>query len=171
MPQTTVSPQPAGFPGMLADASIVKHCDTGVSEEASASIPFGVMVKKGTGNEQVKLLTAQANVLRGIAVYDGALAKDHEVDDAGIRPFASVNVLQRGRVWVYSEEAVNPSLGVKVRCVAISAEIPGSFRVTSDSTDCVDISKYAKWKSTTTGAGPAILEIDMNNSAEGVLDT
>lgn len=156
---------------MLADAADSKVSDTGISEEATASIPWGVMVKKGTANDGIKLLTAQVNVLRGVVHYDGALTKPSELDDAGVRPFVAMPVLQKGRVYVYSEEAINPSLPVRVRAVATGIQIPGSFRTTADGVTCVNISSYAKWKSTTTGAGPAILEIDMSNSAGGVLDT
>lgn len=170
MPQTGVTNVSSpGYPGMLADASMAVK-DTGISAEASAEIPFGVMVKKGTANDQVAIVTATTNKFRGIVVAD-QYAPGVEIGDVGVKPKISMALLQKGRIYVYSEEAVNPSLAVRVRCVATGGEIAGSFRTSADTTDCVDISKFAQWKSTTSAAGPAILEIDMANVAEGVADT
>lgn len=168
MPQTSVTTQAEGFPGLLVDLRD-RNIESKVSEEASAEIPFGVMVKRGTAREQVKLMTAITNLCAGIVVHQ-QYARDIEVGTTGIKPKVSIGALQQGCIWVYSEEAVTPALAVRVRAIAAGAEIAGSFRVTADANDCIDLSKLARWRNVTTGAGIAQLEIDMNNIALAVPD-
>lgn len=175
VPFTAVSQSTAGvFAGMLADAKDVE-VDSFVSEEASAEIPFGVMVQQGTAdNGALKLATSSASMagkLVGVVVHSHAYAKDTELGSTGLKPKTTLKVLTRGRIWVQVEEAVTPLSPVKVRAVATGGEVAGAFRDTADSTDCVDISKFARYLTTAGAAGFAILDLDMSGRFGAVADT
>ncbi len=173
--QTSVAAAAAGFAGMLADAT-PHQIDSRVSEEASAEIPFGVMVIRGTDEDNGALLlntssAAMAPLLAGIVVHTQNYAKPTQLGDTGLKPGVMLNLLQKGRIWVTTEDACDPGDTVKVRAVATGNEVKGAFRVAADSTDCVDISKFAKWITTAGAGGVAMLEIDMTNSSQATNDT
>lgn len=69
-------------------------------------------------------------------------------------------VVRTGRVWVTAEEAVAEGHPVFVRMVAGGGESVGAFRDTPDSTDCA-LLRNARWASTTTGSGLALLELNL----------
>lgn len=168
-PQTSVSQTQGGpFAGMLS-SSHPDQSDSYVSEEASAEIPFGTMVKQGTAENGALKCTATSNVLAGIVVHSHGYAKDTELGSTGLKPKVNLRLLQKGRVWVPVEEAVVPGDAVRVRVVAGGGETAGAFRKAADSTDCIDISKFARW--ITGGSSVAELEIDLSNRASGVADT
>lgn len=147
-----------------------------ISEEASAEIPFGVMVARGTAdNGALKLHTSSAamdGILAGVVLHSNAYNKTNELGTTGLKPGIIMNVLRKGRVWVQVEEAVTPASVVKVRAVASGGEVAGAFRDTADSTDCVDISRMARYL-TSAGAGElAVLELDLTGTVTlGVADT
>lgn len=178
IPQTSVSTAPLSkpFPGVLADASYVKHTDSCVSAEASAEIPFGVaVVRDGTNKDTgVKLphtsAAASAPLFRGVTVHSHSYARGSELGDNGLKPKVTVLVLQRGRIWVLPEEAVAPGDAVRFRVVAAGAEKAGAFRATADSTDCVDISKFARWVTSGNSTTPCQLEIDVNGAEDAAAD-
>lgn len=161
IPQTSVSEAPtAAFQGMLADTGPNNDVASFVNESTS-EIPFGVMVMQGTADDQCKPLAATTDKLIGIVVHSHAYDKDNELGSTGLKQYVSVGVLRKGRIWVPVEEAVTPASSVLVRAVAGGSEVAGAFRDTADSTDCIDISQFARYRSTTTGAGLALVEIDM----------
>lgn len=165
MPQTSVSlAMTAAFAGMQVDA---KKCEilSYVSEEASAEIPFGVCVKQGTADDQCLKLTAITDKLIGIVVHSHAYQKDNEVGDTGIKPKMMVAVAVRGEIWVPVEEAVTPASTVLVRAIAVGGETAGAFRDTADASDLIDVSKFCRFMSSTTGAGIARLMFDFTNRA------
>jgi len=133
--------------------------------EASAEIPFGVMVAHDTDPNEVDLFTDQNDVPAGIAVHSHAYAKDQELGDTGLKPNAIVQVLRKGRVWVTTEDLANPDAPVRYRATA-TGNGPGAFRSADPTgTDTVDISSFARWRSTTAAPGLALLEIDMTMAA------
>ncbi len=167
--QTEVIPMVEAVAGLLADNSLSKDCLSATSEESSAEIPFGVMVCRGTEDDGVLLLNtssaAMATSLAGIVVFGHSFSKPYELGDTGLKPFATFNVLSRGRIYVQVEEAVEIGDAVRVRAVATGDEVKGAFRTTSDSTDCVDISSFARYIRGADEDGLAIVEIDMVNAA------
>jgi len=173
-PQTAVSEAMAiGFAGALADSGN-KTCASKYSEEASAEIPFGVMVVKGTDEDNGVLLphtsgVASADIMMGVVVHSHAYAKDTELGDSGLKPKVSLDVLTHGRIYVLPEETVTPGDPVRVRVIAAGLEQKGAFRTTADSTDCVDISSFARWTKGGSSTVPAVLELDMTY-ANGVQD-
>ena len=167
--QETVTAMAEAVEGLLADNSLTKDCLPGTSEESSAEIPFGVMVCNGTKDAFVKLLhtsaAAMATELFGVSVFGQSYAKTEQLGTTGLKPLVTFDVLQRGRIYVKVEDAVAVGDAVRVRAVAAGAEVKGAFRTAADGTDCVNISKFARW---IRGAGIgelAIVEIDMVNAA------
>lgn len=168
MSQSEVTAMAIAVAGLLADNSLTKDALPGTSEESSAEIPFGVMVARGTDDGLVKLLhtsaAAMETELHGIVVFGQSYAKDSQLGTTGLKPKVTFDVLQRGRIYVTVEETVAPGDAVRVRAVATGGEVKGAFRTTADSTDCVDISLFARWIRGATTGGLAVVEIDMTNA-------
>lgn len=175
-PQTSVAQSAAGaFAGLLVDSS-PSEVRSYVSEESSAEIPFGVMVCQGTADNGAKLLNtsaaAMAKAMVGIVLHSHGYAKDNELGDDGLKPKVIMRVLHKGVAWVQVEEAVTPASAVKVRAVATGEEVPGAFRDTPDgTTDCVDISAFARYLTSAGAGGFAQIAIDMTDARSGVADT
>ncbi len=156
------------FPGMRSELK-KNTIDSCVSEESSAEIRFGIAVKRGTADDGVLLCTATSNKFRGIVQQTHAIEKDVELGTSGVKPKMQLDVAVEGVMYVLTEEDVTPTSAVRIRCVAGGSEVAGAFRATADSTDCYDISKFARWKGTY-ASGYALLEFDFRNSASGAAD-
>jgi hypothetical protein len=163
---------------MPGDASGHKNVRSYVSEESSAEIPFGVMVVEGTDGATQALLphtsaAASEQIMLGVVQHSHYYAKDIELGDVGLKPGATLGVRTHGTILVLIEENVAIGDDVRVRVVATGDEQAGAFRTTADDTsDCVDISAFARWVSAGTAAeGFAELEIDMTNRASAVADS
>lgn len=137
--------------------------DSFVSEEVSAEIPFGVMVKRGAAVGGALKLTAITDVLAGIVCHSHSYAKPEELGDVGLKPKVSLSVLRRGDIWVHVEEAVTPASSVFVRAVVAGNEVAGDFRDTADATDLIDCSAFAEFLGSTAGAGLVLVRVDMTN--------
>jgi hypothetical protein len=167
-----------GVPGDIADLWTAKNGarDSATSEEASATIPFGVMVIRGTGDGGAKRLHTSAatceQLLLGISVRSHDFAIGSELDDDGaLKPGATFAVGRKGRYRVLVEDAVSPGDSVRVRAVAAGDEVPGAFMTGADGTDAIDISAFAQWRTSADAGEVAVVEIDMTNSALAVADT
>jgi len=175
MPQTSVAANmTVGIAGAIADANLAS-VDSRVNEEASAEMPFGVMVVRGTAKAtDAKLLhtsaAASAPLLAGVVVYSASYAKPEELGDDGVKPNMTVGLLQKGRVYVLPEEDVAPGDAVRVRAVVAGAEVAGAFRTSADAADCVDISSFSRWITAGSSTVPAIVEIDMTGAAGATAD-
>lgn len=179
MPQTSVTTTPAkGVPGQIADLGSALGCVTRskINEEADDSIGFGLMVGLGTADDGVLKLAATSDQLAGIVVFaqnyrrscDGDVG---QVDDDGLTPKTRFAVMEVGEIWVQPEGNVAPGDEVHVRAVAGGSEKAGAFRGTADSTDCIDITPFARWLTTGTSSVPAKLQIDLRNAALATADT
>ena len=169
MPQTSVSLKPAvSIAGMLADASMVKDADTYTNEEASAELAFGRMVKQGTADDQAKVFAAQSDKAVGVVLHSHAFAKDDQLGTTGLKPKVSFGALQKGKVWVEVDEAVSPADAVRFRATS-SGGTPGVFRKTSSAGNTILVNS-GRWLSTTSGAGLALLDLDMTGRAGWTLD-
>lgn len=174
--QSSVSDKPAiGRAGQIADSGRDKVARSYVNAEASAEMPFGVMLARGTGDQDALLphtsAAAMADAFIGVLVFNHAYAKDGELGDTGLKPNVQLSVLTHGRVLVTTEDAVSPGDPVRVRVVTAGMEVAGAFRTAQDLTDCVDISTMARWV-TSAGAGElAVLELNMTFAQSGVADT
>ena len=168
MSQTTVpANQAVSYAGMLGDAT-TDNVDSMVSTEASAEVPFGVMVQHGTADTDAKLLSATSNKLAGVVLQSHAYAVGTELGTVGLLPKASLSVLRQGKVWVNVEEAV--AVGGAVRVRAAGTGTKGGFLTTASATNTIDCSKFCRFLTSTSGAGLALVEIDMSGAAGAVAD-
>ncbi len=161
--------QDLAFAGKIVD--LKNHdIESHVSEESSAEMPFGVMLKSGTLADQALLVAAQADksLWAGVLVHSAHYNKDNQLGTTGVKPNQPLNVMRRGTIWVTTEDAVTAlSDPVRVRAVATGAEEAGAFRTAADGTDTVDISAFARWRSLA-GAGELIkLEFDLVAAGAG----
>jgi hypothetical protein len=176
MAQTEVTTAPlVGTPGRPADEHTAQNGQvvSATSEEASALIPFGVMVKQGSGDYGALKLTATTNAFIGISFRSNDFAVGLEIDEStgNLKPGATFGVARKGRFFVLIEEDVTPASDVRVRCVATGNEVAGAFRATADSTDCVDLTGLARWiRTADADDGVGELEIDMTNIGLAVAD-
>jgi hypothetical protein len=139
-----------------------------VQAEASASIPFGVMVKKAAlgadgSLDQAKLLSAQADVPGGVVIHSHAYDPIEDLDDNdALVPKTVLSVLQEGEIWVPVEAGEVPAAGadVRYRAIAAGAEVAGAFRVTADAHDTVKL-PHSKWRSARNADGLALLFLDL----------
>jgi len=149
--QTDYSDMSAGLRGMLADAGGNEI----ITAYSAAAQEFGKGLQALTGGG-VLLPAAVTNIFAGITVMNNN-AVQNATGLAGFAIGQAIPLLRRGRIWVQSEQAVNPTLAVFWKAVVSGF---GDFRVDADTANAKDISAFAKWISVTTGAGLAILELN-----------
>lgn len=109
--------QPIGFPGMKSSA-VTDIVDTGVSEETSADILFGLFVVQGATQDGVKLPAASTDEVMGISTHSHAAQLSFSGPSSGVIPKAPVDVTRKGRVMVSPEDAVTPASKVYMRHTA-----------------------------------------------------
>ncbi len=174
-PQTSVaSAMTARLAGDLSDSFSLANSrkESRTSEEASAGIPFGIMVKEGTAAGLAKLCTGTTNVLAGIVVRSNSFAiPDELVVATGLTPKTTFSAVTKGEINVLLEENVTLGSDVRVRMVAGGGEQAGAFRTTADSTDCLDLTALARWLTAGSSGDTAVLQIDLSNVGLAVADT
>ncbi len=105
MAQTTYNTsQSAAFAGMSDSGFSPQDVATGFNEETSA-IPFGILLKTGTADNQVKLYT-QGATPAGLAMHTHAYSNRDLSGTNGVATLESVNVMRKGRMWVLAEGTV-----------------------------------------------------------------
>jgi hypothetical protein len=169
--QTAVNSQlPIGVAGQLAD----HHTETAgdvmpaINTEASDEIPFGCLMKKGTGDDGVERLDAANNAIAGISVHTNELSQPTQLGDVGVKPSATFGRLLEGHILVMVEEAVTPASAVRVRhggvdLAASPQKLPGGFRTSAVAGETAVLSA-AKFL-TSAGAGElAVLNVDLLTS-------
>lgn len=173
-PQTTVTAAPEiGMPGQIACNPGDAVVRSKFSEEASASLPFGVMLMAGTNDNGAKNFTANTGRCVGVTVFNQGFERTRQLDDNGIRPGVSVGLLEIGSIFVRVQDAVTPASQVHVRAVigAGPGDVLGQFRGAKDGAETIDITAFARYK-TSAGAGEiAEVEIDLTNQALQVADS
>jgi hypothetical protein len=174
MAQTEVATTPdLGLEGQLATAFSAGKGDVvaRTSDEASASLPFGKMVMIGATDETVHNIAANTSILDGIIVHAHGYHRDLELDDDGLRPGCTFDVLRVGAIIVRSEDAFGPSTGVHVRAVVAGDEIKGSFRGADDGTDTIDCSAFCRWLTSGDAGELGVLDINMTMAALQAADS
>ena len=178
MGQTTVQRRMSvGLAGQWADFEGMSdgQADTATSTEASAEIPFGVMVKRGATDGTALLMTSTADVMIGISLLAHGFAEPQEIADTdagGLKPTTTFGVGHSKPILVIPEDAVTPASEVHVRYSANGSNTQvGSFRGTADAGHTLDISAFAQWKSSSTGTGTvAALTVNIVNAALAAAD-
>lgn len=150
--------------------------DSYIQSEASAVVAFGTAVKQGATDFTALNLTTTADKLVGIVRKSDAYNVDNELDQVagGLKPKTTLGVYKRGKIWVNVDEAVTPASPVRIRTdtnagAAGAINGPGSFRTTASATHTMT-APWARFLTTTTGAGLVQLEFDITLRALSVAD-
>jgi hypothetical protein len=171
--QTTVRTDlSVGIPaGMQADDTFQKDNTSARQAETSATIPFGVFVAQGTGDQDAKLVAATSDKLKGLSVWGPVYAPGFEIDatTGNVLPKTMFDVARHGRFYVYPESAVTPASGVHVR--ATGSGQAGALLPAADSTNTIDVSKFCRWITSGDATHAAVLEINMTDSAQQSADS
>jgi hypothetical protein len=175
-PQTLVK----GHEGMVAD--LQAYVSRSYRNQSGAAIPFGVLVMTdnsptsndpfaveiATGATGIVGLTISSLTMEGIdgsAAYVPNPTPIYSDGRVGYPDKQTINVLSKGVVWVYTTEAIALGDAVRFWDTAYSGTVAGAFLgrfcKTASGTRTVAISTGARWLSETTGAGLALLELDL----------
>lgn len=161
MSQTVItSTMTRGFAGMLD--GMENTVASAFSEEASAEVPFGVGVARGTADDGVLLPATSTAKVRGVVVHDHAHALGQELGDTGLKPKTQFGVLRRGRILVIVEEAVVPGDRGYVRYSGSGQK--GAWRMSAVAGETLDCTSQAEFQTTqATIGGLAVLDVDFTN--------
>ena len=149
-----------------------------VTGYSAAVMPFGRCASYDAAQDKVKLPAAATDVLDANTESRPAAGivmaqMDLEEQVANVLGVAGANVpsypigrpftlIRKGRVWVWSEQAVSPSDQVFVRYTANGDEKVGNFRKDGDTSKAA-LLKGARFATITTAAGLVLLEINLPN--------
>lgn len=151
------------FAGMKVDGSPATQ-DSLVNGEASAEIPFGAAVTKGTTDTNALLPDASNDVVIGIAMHSQSHGKA-ELGTTGIKPKVTFSVITKGRVWVKVEEAVVKGDLAYVRYASgAGGSQKGSFRKSADTSTALQL-KGGRYLTSASANGMAQLEFDASVQA------
>jgi len=171
----------AGHEGMIAD--LQAYVCRSYRNQSGAAIPFGVLVmtdNSPTSNDTLAVeIASAATLIQGLTV-SSMVGEGVEPQGASYTPnptpYAAdgrlgyadkqtINVVSKGVVWVYSTAAI--ALGDAVRFFnadhsgTVSGAFLGRFTKTAVNNKTIAITAGARWLSETSGAGLAMLEIDI----------
>lgn len=127
-----------GWPGQALRIDLEEQA---VSTEVSAEIAFGkAVILDGTNTvDGVKLPTAAAQVIRGIAYRAHDFGTPEEYGATGIKPAVPFRILRKGRIFLPLEVAVTVR-GTRgfVQAVANAPRTVGTIQPSADSTNTID---------------------------------
>lgn len=173
--------QVAAHEGMLAD--LQAYVCRSFRNQSGAAIPYGVLVmtdnSPSTNDALAVEIATGATLIQGIAVsslvaegttlgaaYTPVPTPYYSDGRMGYPDKQTVNVVSKGVIWVYTTAAI--ALGDAVRfhkadnTGAVTGALLGRFTKTSAGAGkSVQITNGARWLSETSGAGLALLEIDI----------
>ena len=157
-----------GFPGMIADASMIQDIETHYNPEGA--VFFGRVVTRGAAATQIVHPDAAAEItdeklVRGLVVATQETVSSYPNDnlDPAYPAAMPVPVMRKGRMWVLAEDTITEGTStVNVRYLAGAGGTKlGSLRGASVVNETAVLPK-SKWKTSTSGAGQlAIVEIDL----------
>ena len=169
--QTTVADKAVAFAGMRASAEDKTVVRSYVSEESTAEIPFGFCLAQGTADNGAKIpvgsttvrnivgvVTQRHEYARTVTLADGTVVG--ELGSTGLRPGVDLALMTSGEVWVTVEDNVTPNTKPYLRIAGTGT--PGLFRGTSDTTNTLDCSAFARFTSSASGGGLAKLAFDLS---------
>lgn len=139
---TSYAEQEIAFAGMLANLAD-KKAITLVQGEASAEVPFGVMVCQGDasavpGTPDKAILLVDANSKHvGIVLHSHDYTPGTDLGDSGVKPARLLAVLEEGEVYVFAEAGAfvkGAQLYVRYTANGAGKLVLGAVRVDDDST-------------------------------------
>lgn len=162
IPQTTYNEFPVASVIGMVSANGPKSVE---SRQAETAITVGTFVLMGTADDQAKAIpdaTAALGNCLGVAKYDAARSPyaTTPANDAGAGSYAigdDVDVLRKGKVWVWTENAATKGNPVYVRCTASGNSINGQAR-DGTATNFVQ-HPTAVFMTSTGGAGLVLVEV------------
>lgn len=170
---TSYAEQGRAFAGMLADIRD-SETDSYVQGEASAEIPFGVVVAQGTasavdGTPDDAILMVDANSkIVGVHLHSHAFTKntvDAQVGDTGVKPENLISVLREGRVYAVLEGTCTKGAQAYVRHTAgAGGSQKGALRADADIATAV-ICKGITFAETKTSNGDGLVLVDVDMGA------
>lgn len=160
------------YPGQLADDCQVK--DVLSASAYLAAMNYGTLaVTDETNTAGFDQLCAKApassgaistmGLQLGVVLADQARAQNPAVATAQYPQYSAVPCLRKGRVWVNAETAMADGLNPFIRFAAGGGgSVLGSFRNDADTASAIQmVSGQAVMRGTTTGAGYAVVEMDL----------
>jgi hypothetical protein len=145
---------PVGYAGMLYDSSFMTK--DSYANAQGAAIPFGVVVAKGTGDQDATLPDNSADIMLGIVVHTHAYDQSSLTGTDGVPANRMLNAVKRGRIWVLVEEAVTKGDPVYVRIANGVADVTktqkGALRKSADTATAVLLAGAHFYTSAAAGA-------------------
>ncbi|RKI32161.1 hypothetical protein D7Y27_36545 [Corallococcus sp. AB004] len=153
-----------GFPGQLAEHDTPQRIVSRFNAEATAAIPWGVLVAEDTASAQgVKLLAAATDKVAGVTVYSARHGYE-AYSGTGLKPKEILNVLAQGAVLVRVEQAVVKGDRAFARFAGTGQK--GAFRKDADTANAVEL-KGAMYLTSAAANGIAVLLLDANTIRAG----
>ena len=180
--QTAVAASAIGRAGQLADTYTATDGDVvpGTNEEASSSIPFGVLAtKSSTDGAKLPTSAAELKAALGICVIADEFDPTTQLADvtvntnvqSAIKPGVTTGFLRKGRIMVIPEATGTLASVPHVRFVASGGNTQlGSFTPTAEATKTATLTGIARWVTVPTLGTPTVLEIDLTGSEAIVAD-
>ena len=147
----------------------ISTCYSAAQTEFGVGLVYDSAVLDGD-TKKVKVPTAIDQDFVGVSILTGKENKGDpdfltvvtSTQDAKFDIGEPFPVLERGFIWVYSEEAVDVTDPVYLRCVTVSALLAGNFRKSDGEVSSVAkavLLPNAKWANKTAAAGLALLQL------------
>lgn len=150
--------QAVAFAGMkvdLTDDYVRSYANT----EASAEMPFGVMLALGTGEQDAILPASGTAKLIGVLLHSHDYG-DRDVGTTGVLPKGALSVLSRGTVWVTVEEAVAVGDRPFIRfATGAGGSQKGAWRKSADTATALEL-KGGRYVTAASANGLAQVEFD-----------
>ena len=162
MSQTSYSVNPdLGFRGLLGDPNDDSYAIP-MANGSGATVGFGIMVRRDASNleDQFDNFSATGQTPLGVLVHTHAQQDSSVAGSGGVVSLEMASVLRRGRIWVAVEEAITVGDDVYFRHTSGTGTEIGAFRNDADTATCDQITN-AEWLQGSTGAGVALLEINI----------
>lgn len=151
------------------DVHYVSTCYSASLTEFGIGLVYDNAVVDGD-TKKVKVPTAITDKFVGVSILTGKEIKGDPdflttvtgTQDVKFDIGEPIPVLERGFIWVYSEEAVDITDPVYLRCVTVSSLLAGNFRKSDGAVSTVAkavLVPNAKWANKTTAAGLALLQL------------
>lgn len=139
------------------------------SAEGSAELPFGIVLKQGTGAQDALKPTATSDRLIGILAHEHAYSKEVQLGTVGVKPTQPLNVVQYAPLGMYVtvEEAVTPTSPVRVRVTTAAA---GAIRTSAVAGGTLNISSFARFLDSAAAGETVRLQFNFLDAAAAVAD-
>lgn len=151
---------PKAYAGLVVRADIVVAKK---NAESSASIPFGRAVKPhSTDKDGAILPAAETDKVMGLVARYHNHSMDVDLDTAGLKVGATMDILRKGAMYVVAEDDVSFQGRGWVRCTAggDAAEVVGGITAADEGTETIDTTNQIEFQESVTAGGLVLVEVD-----------